>query len=1083
MDKTSFLEYLHNEDFTGLFTESGWGAPSTTTTFIINLGDREFEIREVAQKGFRIYTCAVDQLPPASIRRTLDAKLRKHSHAYLIIFTAKKEQFHHLWLIPVNAVDKRKIVSLEYADDTHASFLFEKIEGISFSIDEEPSVLDVISRVHIQFAVNAERITNDFYIGFRKQHDAFVRKISGICDDEHRGWYASVMLNRLMFCYFIQKKGFFMDKFGNPDVDYLQHKLNGVISRKGPNQFFGTFYKEFLRGLFESGLNKSAGNRPKSFIDKYGLIPYLNGGMFEEHQLEKAYPQIDVPDQVFSDLFKFFDEWRWHLDDRIERDGRDINPDVLGYIFEQYINERDRGNKGAFYTKEDVTGYIGRNSIIPHLFTMVSEKEPKAFEPDGYVWSLFGKSGVSYINNSLHKGIMEEMPEGITKNIDACSNDIADDRFALPLETWGEVLERRERFDSLKNRISGGKIADVTSLITANIDIQAFAEDVIRNAKDHHFVAHFYSALRTITILDPTCGSGAFLFAALNILEPLYEACLDKMEEFSSADSRLFRSELAEIVDKYRSNRQYFIYKNIILRNLFGVDLMHEATEIARLRLFLKMVAVVEADPRQENLGLDPLPDVEFNIKCGNTLVGYASVSHLKKALYAAMPMIADDEFRKIEDKAADIAVLCNRFRMQQLEGVSQFYHKSDLRKTLNELKEMLDETLAKMEYGIDPQTTAGKKAYSKWLKEMQPFHWYSEFYNVVVSRGGFDVIIGNPPYVSRTKIGYLKTEPDFKCSDLYGYVIRRVYQILNRSGHHGFIVMHNLAFSDDFKDVRKIIFDNSTVRHFSFYSRIPAGLFSGDCRVRNTIYLTSKDRKTPVSYTTRLHRWYQEQREDLLAKVHYCEFDQKDVIPMSEYPELLKAMCNQVGQKIGFLFSKYNKYPIFYKKLAYNFLSISNCEPPCHYPDQRPAQQTGADCVLVESEDTRDILSLLFCGRFYFAKWSVWGDDFHYTLSELKNFTFPLEHITSADQDKLHKISKEFKTIIPRCVQYKLNAGKYVGTYNTSKLWSLTDQSDAIFLKYICTDPKKVQDELRLFVSKMAVSMRKGEDADDEHA
>ena len=60
---------------------------------------------------------------------------------------------------------------------------------------------------------------------------------------------------------------------------------------------------------------------------------------------------------------------------------------------------------------------------------------------------------------------------------------------------------------------------------------------------------------------------------------------------------------------------------------------MVEAIEIAKLRLFLKMVAVVEVDKRAENLGLDPLPDIDFNIRCGNTLVGYATEEELSNDL------------------------------------------------------------------------------------------------------------------------------------------------------------------------------------------------------------------------------------------------------------------------------------------------------------------------------------------------------------------------------------------------------------------------------------------------------------------
>jgi len=58
---------------------------------------------------------------------------------------------------------------------------------------------------------------------------------------------------------------------------------------------------------------------------------------------------------------------------------------------------------------------------------------------------------------------------------------------------------------------------------------------------------------------------------------------------------------------------------------LYGVDIMKEAVEIAKLRLFLKLVATVEADYKRPNLGLEPLPDIDFNIRSGNTLIGYAT--------------------------------------------------------------------------------------------------------------------------------------------------------------------------------------------------------------------------------------------------------------------------------------------------------------------------------------------------------------------------------------------------------------------------------------------------------------------------
>ena len=65
-----------------------------------------------------------------------------------------------------------------------------------------------------------------------------------------------------------------------------------------------------------------------------------------------------------------------------------------------------------------------------------------------------------------------------------------------------------------------------------NLDIHQFAQDVIENCEGPELLRAFWKAITKVTILDPTCGSGAFLFAALNILEPLYEACLDRMQVF-----------------------------------------------------------------------------------------------------------------------------------------------------------------------------------------------------------------------------------------------------------------------------------------------------------------------------------------------------------------------------------------------------------------------------------------------------------------------------------------------------------------------------------------------------------------------
>ena len=121
-----------------------------------------------------------------------------------------------------------------------------------------------------------------------------------------------------------------------------------------------------------------------------------------------------------------------------------------------------------------------------------------------------------------------------------------------------------------------------------------------------------------------------------------------------------------------------------------------------------------------------------------------------------------------------------------------------------------------------------------------------------------------------------------------------------------------------------------------------------------------------------------------------------------------------------------------------------------------------------------KKLLLLLFSGRFYFAKWCVFGDDLNYTVGELLNFVFPFDELSKTDEAALMRIADKLNKQLDSTLQYKLNAGKYVGTYNTSKLWDITDESDAIFLKYITDCPVIVQEELKTFVSQMAIAFKK---------
>lgn len=986
MKKNLFNQYISIANFKELFiSEMLWNNPTGATQLPeITIDDTTYHIEQIAErKGFQILHCKVQSIPTSAVCKKIDQKIRKNAENYICIFFLP-EKLHHLWIAPVKKVEKRDVVLIEYDTIEKAAFLFEKMEKLSFSLEDEPNILDIIEKVQAAFLVNSEKITKDFYSGFKKEHSNFAKFITGIDDhlaekeNKNKQWYASVMLNRLMFCYFIQKKGFL-----DGDVDYLRNKLEWTRQQEGENRFFNKFYKGFLVNLFHDGLNAPQHN--VEFENIYGRIPYLNGGMFDIHQIERNYAELDIADEAFCSLFDFFDKWHWHLDDRITASGRDINPDVLGYIFEQYIN--DRAQMGAYYTKEDITEYIGRNTILPYLMDAVKRTDEKCFRPKSKLWQYLQESNDKYIYNAMKKGCNEPLPEYIAEGIDTAKPNLLERRkhwnertpetFALPTEIWRETIERRQRYSNIKQKIVNGEITAINDFITYNLDIRQFVADYLADTPDHLFIKHFYSALQHITILDPTCGSGAFLFAALNILEPLYEVCINRMKEFNKQNPLLFKQELQEITHKYRSNIQYFIYKSIILRNLYGVDIMVEATEIAKLRLFLKMVAVVEVDKRDPNLGLDPLPDIDFNIRCGNTLVGYATQQELERDLVEG-DMFAREEFKtKVNDEMDKVAHTYEIFKnvqLRQTEDMAAFKDaKHELTKRLNGLNDLLNHKM----YGAVESTNG----YDAWYQSHQPFHWLAEFYEIINEHGGFDVIIGNPPYVVYTdkafpyKINKYYTTRD--CANLYAFCVERSYQLLNNKFRFGMIVPNSSISADKMSPLQKQITINKSC-WISNYAWRPSKLFEGADMLLAIILNTDKNK--PQTFSTIYHKWYNEYRKDLFSSISYTDVTDIKIdgsmpkLPSSFVVNILRKMCSRSQYHLLPEFiNSFSLYKLYYFRAVQYWFKILEREPI--FEEDGVHKTTGEMKPLYfDTEDKCKATIAILSSSLFFLHYIIWS-------------------------------------------------------------------------------------------------------------
>ena len=299
---------------------------------------------------------------------------------------------------------------------------------------------------------------------------------------------------------------------------------------------------------------------------------------------------------------------------------------------------------------------------------------------------------------------------------------------------------------------------------------------------------------------------------------------------------------------------------------------MEEAVEICKLRLFLKLVAQLETYDQ-----IEPLPDIDFNVRAGNTLVGFTTLQEIRdsfvgipggqsRMLYAE----EEEELRRIEEDAEVTDRQFQLFHKMQTEygmDAADFADaKLKLRQRLDALRAELDRYLAK-EYGV---IESDEGAYARWRASHQPFHWFVEFYGIM-HNGGFNVIVGNPPYVE-----YKNVRKDYEvqsfstlpCGDLYALVFERSL-FLSYKGRLGFIVPVSILSTDGFHSLRTLLLSSSCSLFFQAFSERPSKLFTG-VEKRLCISLLGNKSENPQLHLSNYRRWYAQERDSLFHTSKY---------------------------------------------------------------------------------------------------------------------------------------------------------------------------------------------------------------------
>ncbi|MGL5083247.1 MAG: hypothetical protein ACRC8A_17325, partial [Microcoleaceae cyanobacterium] len=236
-------KYLQKFDFESLFIEElGWDTVDRVT-LPFEIDGEFFEVTSIAQKrGFTVFKCITPEIPARPLRVKLDRQLTDYSKSHLLIFGDEgKTQQEWLWLKPELGKSAR-VRSHSYTVGQSAEPLLQKLEALSVSFAEEGSLTHVDIAQKVKQGFDIERVTKQFFQDFEGLHQNFCLEINGIESEADRRWYASVLLNRLMFVYFLQRRYFLNDG----DALYLQNRLK-YCQQQGE-----TFYP-FLKDLFFQG--------------------------------------------------------------------------------------------------------------------------------------------------------------------------------------------------------------------------------------------------------------------------------------------------------------------------------------------------------------------------------------------------------------------------------------------------------------------------------------------------------------------------------------------------------------------------------------------------------------------------------------------------------------------------------------------------------------------------------------------------------------------------------------------------------------------------------------------------------------
>ncbi|MDR1022737.1 MAG: Eco57I restriction-modification methylase domain-containing protein [Prevotellaceae bacterium] len=727
---------------------------------------------------------------------------------------------------------------------------------------------DGVSLKTLMDAFSVEMLTKEF---FKELSNWYFWALQNVQFPQNSNETAVIrLITRLMFVWFLKQKKLIDNDF------FDRQKLSNILNYK--DKAGSTYYKAILQNLFFATLNTEMGEKRKFVNRQSGVqgfyryerffkdkerflkliqnIPFLNGGLFEN--LDK---NIGQENEIRIDCFS----------NRTDKEELLKIPDFL------FFNEEKSVDLNEIYdTKSKTYKVRGLIDILQTYNFTIEENTPVdveiALDPE-----LLGK-----VFENLLASYNPETQTTARKQTGS---------FYTPREIV-DYMVQESLIAYLKN--------DFLNENDLENNLKILFDDNSENPFDKENTQKLISALDNCKILDPACGSGAFPMGILNKMVQVLQKLdpnnnLWKQRQLSLAekieDEKAREFAIKNIEEAFENNELNYGRKLFLIENcIFGIDIQSIAVQIAKLRFFISLVCEQTPNPEKPNLGIRPLPNLETKFVAANTLTGLDKPTQLT----IGMDIIAPLE--------KELAVVRHKHFSARTSETKAKYRQKD-----RELRGQIAKKLKEIGYDND---TAQK--ISDWdpynPNATSPFFDAERMFGVTQ---GFDIIIGNPPYVQLQKNGgelsklYGPKKENKKnipspyqtfdsMGDLYSLFYERGYQLLKPQAYLCFITSNKWMRAGYGENTRRFFAENTNPLQLIDFAGVK--IFES-ATVDTNILMFSKDKNRQQTQACVVKK---EGIKDLSVFVRQnaadCSFGSNSWVILSPIEQQIKAKIEAVG-------------------------------------------------------------------------------------------------------------------------------------------------------------------------------------------